>query len=77
MRTKGEAGTGNIVKAVRHVGTVTSVSDASPSPPPRSGWRRRGLGVPYELVRLVSRDGPASRPELRRGGIATAPTRRS
>ena len=72
LRTKGEAGTGNIVEAVRHMRTV------------QSGIRRLGtlgdeemmteaknLGAPVDLVRLVARDGKLPVPNFAAGGIAT------
>ena len=72
LRTKGEAGTGNIVEAVRHMRAVTS------------GIRRltllgseelmaeaKRLGAPYEIVRLVAREGKLPVPNFAAGGIAT------
>jgi len=72
LRTKGEAGTGNIVEAVRHMRSVTS------------GIRRltllgseelmaeaKRLGAPYEILRLVAREGKLPVPNFAAGGIAT------
>jgi pyridoxal 5'-phosphate synthase pdxS subunit len=72
LRTKGEAGTGNIVEAVRHLRAV------------RGELRRVGrldaeelvaeakrLGAPLELVREVARTGKLPVPAFAAGGIAT------
>jgi pyridoxal 5'-phosphate synthase pdxS subunit len=72
MRTKGEAGSGNIVEAVRHMRAVTG------------GIRRLGtlgdeelmteaktLGAPYELLRWVARNRRLPVPNFSAGGIAT------
>jgi pyridoxal 5'-phosphate synthase pdxS subunit len=72
LRTKGEAGTGNIVEAVRHMRTV------------QAGIRRltllgaeemmteaKNLGAPIDLVRLVAREGKLPVPNFAAGGIAT------
>jgi pyridoxal 5'-phosphate synthase pdxS subunit len=72
IRTKGEAGSGNIVEAVRHMRAL------------RSGIRRLGtlgpeelmteaktLGAPYDLVRWVAQHGRLPVPNFSAGGIAT------
>ena len=67
IRTKGEAGTGNIVEAVRHMRTVMAehppaglaCARTSCSPPPRS------CGAPLELVREVADAGQAAGRQLR------------
>ncbi len=72
MRTKGEAGTGNIVEAVRHLRDL------------RSGIRRlttlsadelmteaKTLGAPYDLVRYVASEGKLPVPNFAAGGVAT------
>jgi pyridoxal 5'-phosphate synthase pdxS subunit len=72
IRTKGEAGSGNIVEAVRHMRSV------------RSGMKRlttlgdeelmteaKNLGAPYELVRWVAKSGHLPVPNFSAGGIAT------
>jgi pyridoxal 5'-phosphate synthase pdxS subunit len=72
IRTKGEAGSGNIVEAVRHMRAMMS------------GMRRlttlgdeelmteaKTLGAPYELVRWVAKHGKLPVPNFSAGGIAT------
>jgi len=72
IRTKGEAGSGDIVEAVRHLREILS------------GIRRLGalredelmaeskeLGAPYELVRWVASAGKLPVPNFSAGGIAT------
>ncbi|MDZ7346978.1 MAG: pyridoxal 5'-phosphate synthase lyase subunit PdxS [candidate division KSB1 bacterium] len=72
IRTKGEAGTGNIVEAVRHMRAV------------QSGIRRiqtlgdeelvteaKNLGAPVELVRQVKELGRLPVPNFSAGGVAT------
>ncbi|HXI03978.1 MAG TPA: pyridoxal 5'-phosphate synthase lyase subunit PdxS [Candidatus Saccharimonadales bacterium] len=72
IRTKGEAGSGNIVEAVRHMRQVTGEIR-------RLGSLReeelmsaaKELGSPFELVRLVAREGRLPVPNFAAGGIAT------
>jgi pyridoxal 5'-phosphate synthase pdxS subunit len=72
IRTKGEAGTGNVVEAVRHMRSV------------QRGLRRlaavreeelmteaKNLGAPYDLVLEVSRTGKLPVPNFSAGGCAT------
>ena len=72
MRTKGEAGSGNIVEAVRHMRTLLD------------GMRRiqslsreqlmteaKNLGAPYDLVCEVHETGKLPVPNFSAGGIAT------
>jgi pyridoxal 5'-phosphate synthase pdxS subunit len=72
MRTKGEAGTGNIVEAVRHLRAI------------RAGIRRlttlsneelaneaKELGAPLSIVKLVAETGKLPVPNFAAGGIAT------
>ena len=72
IRTKGEAGTGNVVEAVRHLRKI------------RAQLRRLGtldteelfreaklLGAPIELVREVAREGRLPVPSFAAGGLAT------
>ena len=72
IRTKGEAGSGNIVEAVRHLRRIGN------------GLRRltiltddelmsaaKDLRAPYELVRIVARDGRLPVPNFAAGGVAT------
>jgi pyridoxal 5'-phosphate synthase pdxS subunit len=72
IRTKGEAGTGNIVEAVRHMRAV------------QEGIRRihllredelfteaKNIGAPYHVVRLVHDTGKLPVPNFAAGGVAT------
>lgn len=72
LRTKGEAGTGNVVEAVRHLRAL------------RSQLRRlraldreqlmseaKALGAPYELLAQVAEAGKLPVPNFAAGGIAT------
>ena len=72
IRTKGEAGTGNIVEAVRHMRTVNQKSVASKrwSPAELMAEAKR-LGAPFHLVQLVARTGVLPVPNFAAGGIAT------
>ncbi len=72
IRTKGEAGSGNIVEAVRHLRAVTGeIRSLAASPPEELMARARDLGAPYELVRQVARSGRLPVPNFAAGGIAT------
>jgi pyridoxal 5'-phosphate synthase pdxS subunit len=72
IRTKGEAGSGNIVEAVRHMRALTSgirrlVSLGSEE----LMTEAKILGAPYELVRWVAKLGRLPVPNFSAGGIAT------
>ncbi len=72
LRTKGEAGTGNIVEAVRHMRTVvSSVRKLTVLGDEVMMAEAKKLGAPYELVRLVAREGKLPVPNFAAGGIAT------
>ncbi len=72
IRTKGEAGSGNIVEAVRHlravVGEIRAVASARPEEWPA---RAKELGAPLDLVRQVGQHGRLPVPNFAAGGIAT------
>jgi pyridoxal 5'-phosphate synthase pdxS subunit len=72
LRTKGEAGTGNIVEAVRHMRAVVSAVRRL-TVLGEEEWmaEAKKLGAPYELVRLVARAGKLPVPNFAAGGIAT------
>jgi pyridoxal 5'-phosphate synthase pdxS subunit len=72
IRTKGEAGTGNVVEAVRHMRSV------------QKGMKRlamlredelmaeaKTLGAPFEVVQQVARTGKLPVPNFAAGGVAT------
>jgi pyridoxal 5'-phosphate synthase pdxS subunit len=72
LRTKGEAGSGNIVEAVRHMRAVTSaIRRLTTLGPEEMMAEAKGLGAPYELVRLVAETGALPVPNFAAGGIAT------
>jgi pyridoxal 5'-phosphate synthase pdxS subunit len=72
LRTKGEAGTGNVVEAVRHIRAVTSgIRRLTLLRPEERMHEAKALGAPYELVRLVAETGRLPVPNFAAGGIAT------
>ncbi len=72
IRTKGEAGSGNIVEAVRHVRAVTSaIRRLTTLGPDEMMAAATELGAPYELVRMVSQNGRLPVPNFAAGGVAT------
>jgi len=72
IRTKGEAGSGNIVEAVRHLRRIThEIKRLTILGPEELMAEAKQLGAPYELVRLVARDGRLPVPNFAAGGIAT------
>jgi pyridoxal 5'-phosphate synthase pdxS subunit len=72
IRTKGEAGSGNIVEAVRHMRALTSgVRRLTTLAPEELMTEAKNLGAPYDLVRWVARTGKLPVPNFSAGGIAT------
>jgi len=72
IRTKGEAGSGNIVEAVRHLRQVMGGLRAlTVLPPEELPARAKELGAPVELVRRVAETGRLPVPNFAAGGIAT------
>ncbi len=72
IRTKGEAGTGNIVEAVRHMRTVTAgIRELSTLTDEQMMTATRDLGAPYQLVREVAETGKLPVVNFAAGGIAT------
>ena len=72
IRTKGEAGSGNIVEAVRHMRTV--ISEIRRLTTLRSDElmaAAKEMGAPYELVCEVAQAGRLPVPNFSAGGIAT------
>jgi pyridoxal 5'-phosphate synthase pdxS subunit len=72
IRTKGEAGSGNVVEAVRHMRQV--VSDMRQLTTLRSDElmaAAKDLGAPFDLVRFVAENGELPVPNFAAGGIAT------
>ncbi len=72
LRTKGEAGTGDIVEAVRHMrAVVAGIRRLTLLGSEELMAEAKNLGAPYELVRLVAGDGKLPVPNFAAGGIAT------
>jgi pyridoxal 5'-phosphate synthase pdxS subunit len=72
IRSKGEAGTGNIVEAVRHLRSILGDIDKLKiaRPEERYGWAKE-LRAPVELVDEVAERGELPVPLFCAGGIAT------
>ncbi len=74
IRTKGEAGSGNIVEAVRHLrsvcGEIRALGALSPEEIPT---RAKDLQAPIDLVKWVAENGKLPVPNFAAGGIATPP----
>ena len=74
IRTKGEAGSGNIVEAVRHLRSVCGEIRALQSLRSEELMARaKEMGAPYDLVRFVHENGRLPVPNFAAGGIATPP----
>jgi pyridoxal 5'-phosphate synthase pdxS subunit len=72
IRTKGEAGSGNVVEAVRHMREVVRGSkELTVKGDEELMTAAKELGAPYELVRLVAQTGKLPVPNFAAGGIAT------
>ena len=72
IRTKGEAGTGNVVEAVRHARQLTGdIRRIASLPEEELMTAARDLQAPYELVRFVWANGKLPVPNFAAGGVAT------
>ncbi|MEN6357054.1 MAG: pyridoxal 5'-phosphate synthase lyase subunit PdxS [Armatimonadota bacterium] len=72
IRTKGEAGSGNIVEAVRHMRTVTShMRKIQNMREDELMAEAKNLGAPYDLVVEIHKTGKLPVPNFSAGGIAT------
>jgi pyridoxal 5'-phosphate synthase pdxS subunit len=72
IRTKGEAGSGNVVEAVRHMRAVQSaMRRLTVLGDEELMAEAKELGAPYELVKLVAKTGKLPVPNFAAGGIAT------
>ena len=72
IRTKGEAGSGNVVEAVRHMRAVQgAMKRLTILGPEELMAEAKELGAPYELVKLVATTGKLPVPNFAAGGIAT------
>jgi len=72
IRTKGEAGSGNIVEAVRHLRQMNrEMRRLTVMGEEERMAEAKRLGAPYELVRLVAENGKLPVPNFAAGGVAT------
>jgi pyridoxal 5'-phosphate synthase pdxS subunit len=74
LRTKGEAGSGNIVEAVRHMRAVVgAIRRITVLDDEQLMTEAKNLGAPYELVCYLKQHGKLPVPNFAAGGIATPP----
>jgi pyridoxal 5'-phosphate synthase pdxS subunit len=72
IRTKGEAGSGNIVEAVRHIRTIVKqMKQLTVLGKEELVHQAKELGAPLELVEWVASHGTLPTPNFSAGGIAT------
>tara|TARA_Y100000739_G_scaffold48478_1_gene37873 strand:- start:1624 stop:2505 length:882 start_codon:yes stop_codon:yes gene_type:complete len=72
IRTKGEAGSGNIVEAVRHMRTVmTEIKRVTRLDEEELVAEAKNIGAPLSLVQQVAKLGKLPVPNFAAGGIAT------
>jgi len=72
IRTKGEAGTGNIVEAVRHLRQIRQeMRRVTQLESDELMSEAKRLGAPYELLKLVKAEGRLPVPNFAAGGVAT------
>ncbi|NLN50394.1 MAG: pyridoxal 5'-phosphate synthase lyase subunit PdxS [Acholeplasmataceae bacterium] len=72
IRTKGQAGTGNIAEAVYHMRTINSeIAELKNSPQSKLVEYAKNLAVPLELVKWVHENGKLPVLNLAAGGVAT------
>jgi len=72
IRTKGEAGSGNVVEAVRHMRTITGEMKRITTLREEELMKcAKELGAPFDLVQYVHKHGKLPVPNFSAGGIAT------
>ena len=72
IRTKGEAGTGNVVEAVRHLRAVTGgLRKLQGMRTDELMAEAKALGAPFELVAQAAETGKLPTPNFSAGGVAT------
>jgi pyridoxal 5'-phosphate synthase pdxS subunit len=72
IRTKGEAGSGNVVEAVRHLRQITEhMRRLTVAPRETLMAEAKALSAPYELVVEVAKTGKLPVPNFAAGGVAT------
>jgi len=72
IRTKGEAGTGDVVEAVRHARSILGeIRQLSVLPAEERMTFAKNIGAPYELVKEVAETGKLPVVNFAAGGLAT------
>ena len=72
IRTKGEAGTGDVVHAVQHMRQITKeMRQLTVAREEELYHLAKEHGAPYELIRMVAKNGKLPVPNFSAGGIAT------
>lgn len=72
IRTKGEAGSGNIVEAVRHMRTIQAqMKNLTIMDHSELMATAKELGAPFSLIEIVAKTGRLPVPNFAAGGIAT------
>lgn len=72
IRTKGEAGTGNIVEAVRHMRTIVNeMKHLTQLGQDQLMSEAKKMGAPFHLVEQIAKTGKLPVPNFSAGGIAT------
>src|SRR3954465_4539962 len=72
IRTKGEAGTGDVIHAVKHMRQIVKdMKQLTVMSDQELYAQAKELRAPYELVRLVAKSGKLPVPNFSAGGIAT------
>ncbi|MCK4541797.1 MAG: pyridoxal 5'-phosphate synthase lyase subunit PdxS [Spirochaetales bacterium] len=72
IRTKGEAGTGDVIEAVRHMRTIQDgIKRLTGLPEAELMTEAKNLGAPYDLVVEIAKTGKLPVPNFSAGGVAT------
>jgi pyridoxal 5'-phosphate synthase pdxS subunit len=72
IRTKGEAGSGNIVEAIRHLRALhAEIKKLTVSSPEELMTAAKTLAAPLELIKWVAENGKLPVPNFAAGGVAT------
>ncbi len=72
LRTKGEAGTGDVVEAVRHMRQIKrEIGELTIMDRETLMSAAKKMGAPYALVQLVAEEGRLPVPNFAAGGVAT------
>ena len=72
IRTKGEAGTGDVVEAVRHMRNIKDeIARIAAVPPEELMTIAKEMGAPYDLVEYVHKEGKLPVVNFSAGGIST------